>query len=374
MYILSQQKTDNPKERVYIIQTLQSLLQQLSLITGLDFKFIPSLEIKPEYLSHNTNLDHLSQNLQADENDANKLIMNANALGNINIGKSEKAASFDSSIHNQVNFATDLPSVDLIEKSTGTGPTHPISHIFDHIKGDLKTKLPMPKKGSAGMAGFYEFMIQKLAGLFAIFPQEYVRESQKRYHKYLASKVNNQNPDKNDAMVDENFRMFAKISSRVKDVTPLWVKDHVASVAHGMLNPGHDYPLLVAALQVDLSSWEIPEYINGFLDHMEGKYSYLKHNKRADHWAHFTGLLNDAIQKLITDFSDGTKYDPDQDAGPKVGMYEHDPEFAGARQDTYLNPQNVQQSGLWDQRLHVAEVRNDDAPEQISKALEKMRK
>ncbi len=39
-------------------------------------------------------------------------------------------------------------------------------------------------------------------------------------------------------------------------------------------------------------------------------------------------------------------------------LFEHDKTKVGARQDTYLDPKKVQQSGLWpDRRLHVGEVR-----------------
>ena len=277
--------------RSYIVQTINQLLVALSKATGFTFNLIPNLKLKPGYLSHNADLKKVSKHVVPSLTDPNTLIVDPHSLGNINVSKSEKSSSESYNIGSQVNFATDMTTTGHLQRTEGVQQR--TAEIFRYIHQQLRKYIPAPSKGSSGLAPFYEIMIGKLAGLFAVYSQDHVRNAQAELHADLVAKATPSAPDRNQGLstgaARKEFNLHSLLMSFVKDATPAWVKDHVLSIAKGMLQP-NDYPLLLKSLQTaNLDGFSIPGDINTDLQ-------AAGHTNTAAHWKHFIDEVNSANQ------------------------------------------------------------------------------
>jgi hypothetical protein len=198
-----------------------------------------------------------------------------------------------------------------------------------------------------------------------------VRSGQSELYKDLVVKATPGAGDRNAGLATagarKEFELHTLLLSYVKDATPAWIKDHVLSLAKGMLIPA-DYPKLLVSLQAaNLSGFTLPDSID---DYLKGE----GHTTTAAHWVAFIGEINRAINYLkiiINDLIIPTGSASFIDAKPNVGLYEHNPVFIGARQDTYLDPTKIQLPAIHPgKRLHVTEIRRGNPADKL-KELEK---
>jgi hypothetical protein len=360
---------DNYLNRKYINQTLEQLLIKLSTTTGFTFRLKENIEIKPEYLSHKTKLNVLKDHVSPDEDDGNKLIVKPDSLKNISVGKSDKGEDESYSISSQVNFATDMAMAGRLQQTGadhGDAAIRSDTIVYKRINEGLRAHIPQPAAGSAGLASFYPLLIARLAGLFSVYSQEQVRTVQAALHQDLVAKATPGAGDRNLGLPTpakrKEFSVHASMMSFVKDMTPAWIKDHVLSLAKGMLTPG-DYPKLLASLKAaNVSGFTLPANIDAYLQ-AEG------HTTTAAHWAAFIkeldlaiAILKIQIQVLIIPRGSTVS----MDSKPNVGLYEHSSAYIGARQDTYQDPEKIQMPGIHPgKRLHVTEIRRGNPADKL---------
>jgi hypothetical protein len=167
------------------------------------------------------------------------------------------------------------------------------------------------------------------------------------------------------------------LSSRVKDVQQVWLKDTVMNVGLGLLRPA-DWARVRAlivggvfkgGIKRNLARYELPR---------------LGSEKEAAPFPaqEFGELVAAGLDRIVADIDahnlDGArrsaykarvKQAAKQKAelpstsllGPasRPELFDHDAAFVGARQDTYIPAGGVQMPGVWDRRLHVVESRAD---------------
>lgn len=318
---------------------LTDLVAALGTSLRLNFGALANLDLAPENLSPRADLAALGGTR-----------VTAGRLGEIKVGKSSKHSS---GIDSQINLATDLRTLTFFE-GLGTGKQDASIGLLLRVERALVTAMPPPRGASEALRLFYGHLHRKLAGLFAVPSQEAVRTWQASARDYLLNLQNGGGTPAPD--LPETFAMDAMLSSVVKDVGPLWVKDHLMSLARGLLDDD-DVALLAQDLQRRASlTLDMHGRISATVGRSEGYEALL--DARIDG---FNGDLQTAIGALERAFRAlslmGT-WSALSDARPGSGFLEHDPRFIGARQDTYLDPRRVQQAGLWPgRRLHVIELR-----------------
>ncbi|NEQ77116.1 MAG: DUF4157 domain-containing protein [Okeania sp. SIO2C9] len=315
---------------------LPELVSSLNTALGIEFQSLQELSIGPENLSAKTQLDELPGPA-----------ITAGRLGEIEVGASNKHSG---GMDSQINFAADIETLDMIQ-DLGKGLADKSTQILKRIERKLAEAMPVPKDASGELAKFYPLLHRKLAGLFAIQSQAKVRDWQKQAYSYLAAKQTEETVVQPPTPQDFDFDMDALLSSVVKDVSPLWVKDHLVSLAKGMLTED-DLAVLADDLKKHLNlSLDVGVRKSKTVGIAEGFEKLLE--ERLDQ---FNADLKQAIKVLYSSLSERDFTKADERAAS--GFLEHDPQFIGARQDTYLNPSHVQQEGLWSgRRLHVAEIR-----------------
>ncbi|PXY46805.1 hypothetical protein DMB68_06515 [Flavobacterium hydrophilum] len=225
----------------------------------------------------------------------------------------------------------------------------------------MKAHIPQPAAVSPGLAAFYPLLIARLSGLFSVYSQDHVRNAQAVLHADLVAKAIPMTADRNLGLPTtasrREFNMHAGMMSFVKVMTPAWIKDHILSLAKGMLVPLYCPKLLVALKASNVSGFTLPANIDAYLQDNN-------HTTTAVHWAHFIAevRLAIAILKIILEHLIIPKGSYHQmDTKPKVGLYEHNKVYIGARQDTYQDPQKVQMPQIHpNKRLHVTEIRRGD--------------
>lgn len=338
---------DGYYNRTYITQTFQQLMGKLSGVTGFDFQLKNDIKIKPGNLSHNTDPDILKDHVTWG---SSGFTLNPGSLENISVGKSEKSKNDTYRINSQVNFATDMDIAGPLYEQVGIdGPMDWKARDFRDIESALRDHIQKPVGGSEGLQSFYAVLLRKLTSLFAVYSQNYVREVQNQMHLELLMKnagLQHEGTFSKEGS-KEKFMLHGDYMTYVKDVAPIWIKDHALSIAKGMLTR-EDYPILLHWLQgVNLDGFDRPVelYSSGGQD---------------EHWDAFKNEIMEAIGFLIREISletlvPGLSFDMDDK--PIVGLYEHDKSYTGARQDTYLDPKHVQMPEIHEKRLHVVEIR-----------------
>src|SRR5215207_5448163 len=96
---------------------MQQLMAARSGATGLNFDLLQGLVIKPEHLSHKTDLGKLSKHVK--QGDGNRLFLDTESIKNINVGKSDKGKGESYNISSQLNFATDMKTARLMNTEGG---------------------------------------------------------------------------------------------------------------------------------------------------------------------------------------------------------------------------------------------------------------
>lgn len=355
---------DEDWKRKYITQTLDAMILKLNAITGYTFALKNKLEIKAENLSHNSQLGTLGSKLQADANDNNKLKMDSSVLGNVTVGKSEKQDDQPRNIGTQLNFATDIETARLVA-AQGSGTK--FSYVYRALEEAIAKRLPKPAPSTGKIDSFYAVLAEKLATLFAVPSQAYVKARQQTMYTQLQNNVNqgqNVQTTLNTQQAFTDFQIHAGLLSVAKNASPIWVKDHVASLGKGLLDQNARQAVLPNLNNHTLAGWQEPSTLKSILNDTDQVPSNL-----SQHWTAFVVEMVQAMTGLLTELGNGFQ---NGDASAATNLYNHNSGYLGARQDTYQNPANIRMPGLRSERLHVAESRFDAGSDLLKKAENKL--
>jgi len=327
--------------------TLNELIQELVNVTGLTFNLVQNLAISQENITPRSDLAAIGNpNISAQD------------LSAVEVGKNDKHGKVDS----QINFATDIATLDQFEQRRMNATSGESGWIYKKLERQLQSKLPDPGGASANLIIFYKQLRLKLAGLLSTHSQQVLQNFQQAQFNQL------QNPGQQAPVAPQNLAAHTSFTSHVKDVSPLWVKDHLMSIAEGILGV-NDWPVLENDMQqkgnITIDDLHIPPAQAPNTD----EYSFFlqeKNNLTTTIQTAIANLGNFATQKRT---QVPTTVNPD--SAPGVNFLDHNPNYLGARQDTYIDPTNVQMGQVWGSRLHVVEIRkgNMDLLEELEGRL-----
>ncbi|MBL6446343.1 DUF4157 domain-containing protein [Fulvivirga sp. 29W222] len=197
---------------------------------------------------------------------------------------------------------------------------------------------------------FLNTLARTLSGQLGITSQKRLVDAQKARFK-----------NSNRPMNEDELGVDQMLSSRVKDVHQVWIKDSIMNIGLGLLSH---------------TQWEqVRVGLNDGLDNVDLPNLTIKNHRVELPEAAFAesvrkavaqvvklikkNQLNKAGNKMSTYMGLGSKSKPNSLAPTKrPSLFEHDPKHIGARQDTYIPSQYVQMPDLWeDKRMHVVESR-----------------
>ena len=315
---------------------------------GIKFNWVPNLQIERKNVSFKSEVRDYARHPE----------LKADSIKNIKIKSSEK----NGGISSQVNFATDAFTFDafqeinkerVLENRNGQGfdPKAIIATLEDHLKQTMsKTDL----KKTKNLVVFSNQMARTLAGQFALPGINAVRKMQEEvfagHDMHKEGKV-------------PLFRFSAYLSSAVKDVHGVWLKDHLMNVGLGLLSP-EEWQVVednLKAVASGVSELELPYFknINGFENHLK-KGNILIQSTLKEAKAEMINALKMISTQLSRVEKDGRKPTTKLGIVPtkEVGFMEHNEELIGPRQDTYIDPRKAQipDAGA---RYHVIETRKD---------------
>jgi uncharacterized protein DUF4157 len=304
----------------------------LDLVTALHTAGIPMAALRPvvvlpEHVTPGTNFGQLK------DQDVTSRLTEVEVFANAKHGR----------IDTQLNIATDLETIIALEKRGTPAESGFITRFSKREQWLIDTVLPVPKDASPQLALFYEVMCRKLAGLYALGAMAALRAVQ---HDVHAKHVRGQQPLTHDSQAQLNHMgELGKVTSFVKDVTPVWVKDHLVSIMTGLLGVD-DLPLLTKGLREGIA-----------------RLGAAKVTEKGEAEARFRADLRDALEQLLrlVGSNDRTRLVDLGNEHKPVAFLGHDAEFIGVRQDTHLPPAKVQLPEVWPGvRLHVGEVRKNN--------------
>ena len=345
--------------------TMDGIRQALDGLTGWTFQF-SNLQIDPEHLSHRADPHAIAPHLQDPGGGANpNLRLVQQDVEAIEVRRSEKSANERHGVSAQVNFATDLETAEtLMDPSIVAGAA-----IYRTLETELATGLNINGIADENVKRFGKYMVKNLCSLFSVYSQNFIKGQQANFHDDLEQQARHLNGHGGGAggqggqglplNGQREFRLHAGLCSYVKDSTAIWIKDHLVSQAAGilttqqMVDGGKN---LVRQAVAFANGWAEPAAVTA----LAGRH----HADPTAHWAHFISELQTSARYILGDLQNGNHADDT----PGVGLYEHRARYGGARQDTMLDPARVQQPDLWDDRLHVAEIRRGDPSDQLRDA------
>ncbi|MCK6585971.1 MAG: DUF4157 domain-containing protein [Polyangiaceae bacterium] len=216
--------------------------------------------------------------------------------------------------------------------------------------------MPFPSQGKEGLRVFLNSLARQLSGQIAVDAIKAVKRAQeKRYGSSL--KMNRIGP---------SLMPSQMMSSRVKDVKEVWIKDTIMNIGLGILEPEDwkvvqrvmkDEAVKTAVNSMELSALETKEK-NEAGDEVVTRHELSTRSFRAG----VLGALNQIHTYIEDEGLAENASDPKKFIGPEQqpDFMSHDPKWIGARQDTYIVSKRVQMPEMWgSKRLHVVEVRND---------------
>ncbi len=372
-----------PKEELlgkkYSTIAFANVMGSLEKKTGLNF-INTDLKLKPEQISHNVDPAKLAQSLEVqggekdsitfDEDEKSPKIgseatlhINKKILDQIQVGKSKKSGKEKYQVSSQVNFATDLKTASLLMEPSEVGG----AKIYRDLESLMATGIQLGTLTQPGTQLLSRYLVKQLCSLFSVYSQAHLNITQQEFYRQVEKEVTNSGTGgaQISGLAKKEFQLHAGLSSYVKDSTLIWVKDHLESLASGVLKTTDDYAeafLLARNTLQFVKEWALPGEIRELL-------LSKGHANPAEHWEDFQLNLLKAIPQLMSSLEEnGEEISTRKDKTPDVELYGHDDAFIGARQDTYLDPKRVQQTGLWDSRLVVAEIRRGDPEDQLKKA------
>lgn len=318
--------------------TMAHLVQQLSHVLGIQMNPIPNLTVTRENITQETDLSQLPADGQ----------IPGAAVGAIEVGPSSKHKG---GIDSQVNIAMDMHSAGLLDEAAtfrGSDFSGALANLR-RITTKLDKLLPTPETASPELQRFYILMRKKMASNFALESEKFMKAFQAERllqmgQPQIQSDLSTLSRGEIETLrhKQDELAFHAMLSSIVKDTRSIWIKDHLVSIMHGLLNPQDRVQLLADLLEHKHIMVPIPA-------------------KFPEIYEAFNDSLQHAIANLIG-YLTQSKSDlhPDPQQGPKVHFLEHDSSFIGARQDTYLSPHQVQMPAIWKRWLHVVELRKSN--------------
>lgn len=189
---------------------------------------------------------------------------------------------------------------------------------------------------------FYTLLARTLAGQLSVPTMRAVRNAQKKRFNL-------------GALANFNLPYEQLLSSRVKDVHGIWIKDSILSLGAGLLNAKqwtqvaqaiNDKDVRKAMSKIDLTKLDL----------------YAERTAPTDE---FNASVQGALDQLSGNIKEFDLTNPDTEVsklpvGPsqRPDFMSHDPTWIGARQDTYIPAKHVQMPKVWPgKRLHVVETR-----------------
>jgi hypothetical protein len=337
------------------VAALSAILARLNAETGLNFALFPNLAIGRKHMSFNTNLNAVAGILNpehVEDVEAGELPLRLDRVGAISVGKSKKSAREPERVSGQVNVATDLlTAATMLAPSVLAG-----GRIFRDLEAQLAAVIPTNDQVPA-VSLFRQVLISKLGSLFSVYSQQQVDLQQAALFARLQAVAPDAPAPALDDAIKGQFIIHASLSSYVKDAATIWLKDHLVSLAAGLLTT--DVSRQAARTMVDESIVPILA-LEPIAALGAPIYRQVRHASVDAHWESYIMLLTGALGALNAALEHPIDAGA-ADAHADVDLYGHDEHFVGARQDTYLNAPRVQQPGLWpNRRLHVAEIRRGD--------------
>ena len=197
------------------------------------------------------------------------------------------------------------------------------------------------KEEQPNLKTFLNVMARTLSGQLAVTPSKVVGAAQKKRYK------------KGTSM--QGIRYEQMMTSRVKDVKGVWIKDSLMNIGLGLLAP--------AEWQKILDLVQDKTLISGIKNMKLPELPQSKQIPADD----FTAPVLAALDQIAKDIKSKKLTDPQTNPaqvfiGPKEqpGFMSHAAKWIGARQDTYIPAKKVQMPDVWkDKRLHVVESRSD---------------
>jgi hypothetical protein len=213
------------------------------------------------------------------------------------------------------------------------------------------SQMALTSDGKENLRVFLNTLARTLSGQMAVDAIHAVKKAQeKRYASSL--EMNKFKP----ALMPDQY-----LSSRVKDVKEVWIKDTIMNVGLGILEPG-DWAIVKRVMtdqviQDAVSEMELPELAfneNG----VEMKRQLPTQTFRRGVLRALAQINNYIDENELTE----SALDPTRFIGPSAqpDFMSHNPKWIGPRQDTYIIAKRVQMPEMWgSKRLHVVELRND---------------
>ncbi len=237
------------------------------------------------------------------------------------------------------------------------------------------------KKGDDNLKIFLNSLARKLAGQLGVNAQKIMKAAQNRRFK-KAYKI------EEGKIGGKEIGKSGLLTSRVKDVHQVWIKDTIMNIGLGLLNEGQWGRVktliegnkikgsfrskYVGSVRAAIKNMELPVKLGGDFPSQKD----------------FTNMVDNALSQIVSYIN---KYGLDDHAkksgskkrakistksgflsiGPskRPDLFDHNPKFIGARQDTYLPAKNIQMPEIWKgKRLHVTESRGN-----MKEMIERMR-
>jgi hypothetical protein len=312
---------------------------------GLDFKIDDTL-VERSNLTQNTLNDFDSETP-----------VPAKEINKIGIGPINKFGA--GQISAQVNFATDAHTFHNMQQLYSDEKPHEYIQVFSFLERQmddyLMASIPKP---SSNLKVFIHLLARTLSGQLAVPSIAVVKDFQEAEYKKLHAGKTHRNKIKEGRGTTEFevFNFHASMSSHVKDVNGVWIKDTLMNIGRGILHP-KDWKKIIQFVGMHQKSFisglkllPVQDFNSQVKDAYTQSFVLAKHQI-----AGALVLLAEKATMLIEAGAppgfDGPEAQPD--------FMEHKAEWMGPRQDTFLPADKVQMPEVWGQRLHVVETRHN---------------
>jgi hypothetical protein len=215
------------------------------------------------------------------------------------------------------------------------------------------TQMALITDGKDNLRVFFNTLARQLSGQMAVDAIAAVKAAQeKRYGSSFKW-----NKFKPELMPDQY------LSSRVKDVKEVWIKDTIMNVGLGILQPD-DWKVVKRVMNDATIHDAVKEMELPILDINEEGMNMTHELPTESFQAGVLAALAQISSYIDDEALTEGDLDPTKFIGPDAqpDFMTHNPKWIGARQDTYIVSKRVQMPEMWgSKRLHVVELRNDAA-------------
>lgn len=239
----------------------------------------------------------------------------------------------------------------------------PENAVLDYVASELETlgtaakqanllikALPTPSENKSGLRVFFNSLARTLSGQMAVESIAAVKSAQEARFKSASRKMG------------EGLMIHQMLSSRVKDVKEVWIKDTIMSIGLGILSP-EDWSVVARVvadktLHEEVGKLKLPTLT---INRKPTKLSDVMSE------ANFVSGIKNSLQQIGKDISKNKLTLTTTDRSrvhfgvkKQSEFMTHDKTLIGARQDTYIASGRVQMPKMWGKkRLHVVESRMD---------------